>query len=128
MNKTHLRYDDVGVATTDKMAEEFEVMGVYARCRVQGTWYWWVLWGPPHAQVNRHDHWQPESVFRDTSPDGTICYTSLWLAFETVFPRSWGNVLLLDPTLQARIEFPFEFYAVDPEPITFPVTVHRPAP
>jgi len=108
--------------------EEFTVGGLFGRCRVAGVWYWWVLWGSPWDTLYRDDHWQPEDVFFDEDPDGTRVYTALWEAFELAFPRAWGNVWLLDPTLGAHQAFPFSFYGTRRVPLTFSVGVHRPNP
>ena len=111
-----------------KEEEEFTVGGLFGRCRVAGVWYWWVLWGSPWNTLYRSDHWQPEDVFFDEAPGGSRVYTALWEAFELAFPRAWGNVWLLDPTLRAHQAFPFSFYGVLPEPLSFPVGVRRPNP
>ena len=101
---------------------EFQVGGIFARCQIAETWYWWVLWDDPYAQRYRDDHWQPMASFLDD--DGVA--TAVWLAFENIFPREWGNVSLL-PRLRARVDFPFDFYGHPQEEVRFRVQVvdHR---
>jgi len=98
--------------------EEYQVGGIFARCRVSDTWYWWVLWDEPFSQRYREDHWQPAASF--VNEDGTA--TALWLAFENIYPRAWGNVCLI-PRLRARLDFPFEFYAHTPEDVPWSLRV-----
>ena len=98
--------------------EEYQVGGIFARCRVSDTWYWWVLWDEPFSQRYREDHWQPAASF--VNEDGTA--TALWLAFENIYPRAWGNVCLIS-RLRARLDFPFEFYAHTPEDVPWSLRV-----
>ena len=98
---------------TDRMTE-FRVVGIFARRFVEGTPYWWAVWSTPYDQVGRDDHWQPVESFSDPESD---LHTDAWLIFERLFPRNWGDVLLLPaPDYEDALAFPFAFYGHSPAP------------
>ena len=95
-------------------SEEYRVVSIHARRTVEGETYWWVLWASPYDQLGRNDHWQPEECFQD--PD-TNTHTDVWANFECLYPRAWGDVLLLpESTAKEFAEFQFAFYGHNPVP------------
>ena len=96
---------------------EYRVVGVYARRRVADRWFWWVLWAPPHNDVGRTDHWQPEESFVDTA---TI--NEVWDLFEAIYPRRYGGVCLLpimSPAYHYHLDFPFSQFGLQEEDPTY---------
>jgi hypothetical protein len=71
------------------MVREHRVTAIYARRKVANRWFWWMVWAPPHHDVGRDDHWQPEECFVD---DQTV--NEVWALFEAVYPRRYGGVCL----------------------------------
>ena len=69
---------------------EYRVAGIYARRRVGGQWFWWVMWAPPFDGQGREDHWQPERSFVDRE-----AVNEVYQVFEDLYPRYLGNVCLL---------------------------------
>ena len=105
---------------------EWRVVSIHARRTIEGQAYWWVIWATPLDQLGRTDHWQPEDCFHD--PD-TDTHTDVWDNFEDLFPREWGDILLL-PESAARdyVEFPYEFFGHSPVPARWRYSVLPSAP
>jgi hypothetical protein len=76
-------------------------LGVFARARVCGRWFWWIFWSSLPDQRDPPESWQPEEELLRLASHGF----SEFLVFEHVYPRELLDVRLCDVT-----PFPFATY------------------